>query len=175
MKKLLIIFLIVIPLSVLSKNKQDEIIIPKEAIRFRVLANSNNSYDQKVKMKLSIELQKEIQELLKETKNIKEAKQIINNNMELLNMKIKEILRKENYKDDYKLSFGNTFFPEKKYKDIIYEKGYYDTLLITLGKGEGHNWWCVLFPPLCLMEAEETNTGKTEYKFFIKEILDKYL
>ena len=81
----------------------------------------------------------------------------------------------ENYENDYKLTFGNAFFPEKKYKGVIYEKGYYDTLLITLGKGEGNNWWCVLFPPLCLMEAEESNTGKTEYKFFIKEILDKYL
>ena len=44
----------------------------------------------------------------------------------------------------------------------------------TLGNGEGNNWWCVLFPPLCVMEAEEQNTSDITYKSFVKEILEKY-
>ena len=65
-------------------------------------------------------------------------------------------------------------FPEETYKGITYEAGKYESLLVTLGEGKGDNWWCVLFPPLCLMEAEETNTDEVEYKSFIKEIIEKY-
>ena len=73
----------------------------------------------------------------------------------------------------YKINFGQNYFNKKKYKGITYEEGYYESLLIILGKGEGDNWWCVLFPPLCLIEAEESD--KVEYKFFIKELIEKYL
>ena len=66
-------------------------------------------------------------------------------------------------------------FPEKEYKGVVYDEGYYESLLVTLGEGKGDNFWCVLFPPLCLMEAEETDdTTEVEYKSFIKEIIEKY-
>ena len=179
MKKILLIILVILFVSYLSNVKSKElnnnIVIPKEAIRLRILANSNKEEDQKVKMKLSIELEKEISELLKDTTNVEEARIIIKNNIELLDKKINEILKQQNYNITYKLTFGNAFFPEKEYKGVIYEKGYYETLLVTLGNGEGNNWWCVLFPPLCLMEAEESNTEKVEYKFFVQELLNKYL
>lgn len=178
MKKILLIMCIIILMSFLTKVKKvssEEIIIPKEAIRLRVMANSNSEIDQNIKMNLSIELQKEITKLLKNTKNVEEARFILKNNIEMLNMKTKEILKKQNYNQEFTITFGNTFFPEKKYNDIIYEQGYYESLLVTIGSGEGNNWWCVLFPPLCLMEANEKDTNEVEYKFFIKEILDKYL
>ena len=58
----------------------------------------------------------------------------------------------------------------------IRDRGYYESLVVTLGSGEGKNWWCVLFPPLCFLDAEETRQKEeVEYKFFIKEIIDKYL
>lgn len=178
MKKIMLIMCILIFMSFLTNVKKvnsKEIIIPKEAIRIRVLANSNKEIDQKIKMKLSIELQKEISNLLKNTTNIEEARVIIKNNMETLNIKTKEILKQENYDKEFTITFGNAFFPEKKYNDVIYEQGYYESLLVTLGSGKGNNWWCVLFPPLCLMEANETETDKVEYKFFVQELLEKYL
>ena len=178
MKKILLIICIILLMSFLTNIKKvnsEEIIIPKEAIRLRVLANSNEEIDQKIKMKLSIELQKEISSLLKDTENIEEARIKIKNNIELLNLKAKEILKEENYDKKFTITFGNNFFPEKKYNGVIYEKGYYESLLVTIGHGEGNNWWCVLFPPLCLMEANESETGEIEYKFFVKELIDKYL
>ena len=57
---------------------------------------------------------------------------------------------------------------------VLIEEGYYESLVITLGKGNGENWWCVLFPPLCLMEGEDNNTDEVEYKSFVKEMIDKY-
>lgn len=175
MKKILLIICIVLLMSCLNRVKSENITIPKDAIRFRIIANSNSEYDQKIKMKLSIEIQKELQKLLKDTKKITEARMIINQNIDLINIKIKELLSQENYNEDYTVIFGESFFPEKKYNGVIYENGYYESLIVTLGKGNGNNWWCVLFPPLCLMEAEENENKNVEYKFFIKEILDKYL
>ena len=78
----------------------------------------------------------------------------------------------QNYNLPYSINFGLNYFPEKEYKGIVYEEGYYESLLITLGEGKGNNWWCVLFPPLCLLEAEE-NT-EVEYTSLVGELLEKY-
>ena len=80
----------------------------------------------------------------------------------------------KNKEYSYDIDYGMHYFPEKVYKGIKYEEGYYESLLITLGKGEGNNWWCVLFPPLCVLEAEETNTNEIKYKSFVKELIEKY-
>ena len=75
----------------------------------------------------------------------------------------------------YSIDYGMHEFPLKTYKGVTYEAGEYESLLVTLGEGKGDNWWCVLFPPLCLLEADESvDTNKIEYKSFVKEILEKY-
>ena len=73
------------------------------------------------------------------------------------------------------IHYGLNYFPKKEYKGVIYEEGYYESLVVTLGNGNGDNWWCVLFPPLCLLEAQETNTQDVEYKFFVQDLIDKYM
>ena len=72
--------------------------------------------------------------------------------------------------------YGLNPFPAKSYKGVKYKAGEYESLVITLGEGKGDNWWCVLFPPLCMLEAEDqTQKSNLEYKSYIKEIIDKYL
>ncbi len=63
-------------------------------------------------------------------------------------------------------------FPEKEYKGVIYEEGDYQSLVVTLGSGSGKNWWCVLFPPLCLLENNDME--EVEYRSFIADTVDKY-
>ena len=172
MKKIIILFLCIYILFSMNKVKSKNIIIPKEAIRLRIIANSNSEYDQKIKMKLSIEIENKIQELLKDVNNIDEARKIIKNNLDEINKYVDLKLKGNNYYEKYTLIYGNNFFPEKNYNGVIYESGYYESIVITLGNGRGKNWWCVLFPPLCLMEAEEAED--IEYKSLIKEMLDKY-
>lgn len=172
MKKLFIIGTII--LTIFCVNiKASDIIIPDEAIRLRVLANSNSEYDQQIKLQVKDQIQLDLYNLLKETKGIEEARKIIEENLPNISNSVKKILEAENYNQNFKINFGYNYFPEKKFKGITYEEGYYESLLITLGSGEGDNWWCVLFPPLCLIEAEESD--EVEYKFFIKELIDKYL
>ena len=152
---------------------EDNVKIPEDAIRIRILANSNDEYDQNIKEQVKLEMQGYMFNLLKDTDNFKDAEEIITSNLDNIDMKVKNTLQLLDYKLPYKVNFGLNYFPNKEYKGVKYESGYYESLLITLGKGEGDNWWCVLFPPLCLIEAEEST--EVEYKSFIKEILDKYV
>lgn len=172
MKKLYVIVLIILILF-LSNIKASNKIIPDEAIRLRVIANSNTKYDQDIKLKVRDKVQTKLYELLKDTNGIDNARKIINDNLDDIDKTVSTTLNVENYNKSYNINFGQNYFPKKKYKGITYKEGYYESLVITLGSGEGDNWWCVLFPPLCILEAEESD--EVEYKFFIQELLKKYL
>ena len=174
MKKIIIILLAVLSIVMVYNNfnKSENVKIPDSAIRFRVLANSNSPRDQKIKEDVRDKMQKELYNLLKNSKSIKEARGLINDNMDNFNNILSKEMEDKDY--SYTIDYGMHEFPEKTYKGITYEAGEYESLLVTLGEGKGDNLWCVLFPPLCLMEAEETNTDEVEYKSFIKEIIEKY-
>ena len=116
-----------------------------------------------------------MQGLLKDAKTIKQAREIINSNLENINQNVYNYLHNLNYDTTYDINFGLNYFPQKEYKGIKYKEGLYESLLITLGEGKVNNWWCVLFPPICLLEAEETETNEIEYKSFVKEIIEKYI
>ena len=147
---------------------KEEILIPTDAIRFRVIANSNDEIDQEVKMKVKEAIEQEVNKLMLEAKNSEEAKKLINENIE----HIQQIVNQ--YTTDNKISFGVNYFPEKEYHGVTYPSGEYESLVITLGNGVGNNWWCVMFPPLCLLEAKNENTDDINYKFYVQEIIEKY-
>lgn len=174
MKKVIIIVALFVGIFYMS-HKETEVIIPKEAIRFRVIANSNSSKDQQSKLIVRDSIQKQMTEDLTCTKNIEEARISITSNLNKYNNLIEKTLQENNINSDFNINYGMNYFPKKVYKGVTYEAGNYESLVITLGDGLGKNWWCVMFPPLCLLEAEETEeTTEVEYKFFIKELIDKY-
>ena len=154
--------------NVVAKND----IIPDDAIRIRVIANSNSEYDQEIKMKVKNQVEYDMYNLLKDTKKIEEARELIKNNLDSLEDNIYTTLQKENYKQPFTVNFGLNYFPKKEFKGITYNEGYYESVVITLGEGLGDNWWCVLFPPLCTLEAEESTD--VEYTTMVKTIIDKY-
>ena len=174
MKKILILIsLIIISLSS-YKSFNEEIVIPDEAIRFRVVAKSNDEKDQEIKLKVKDNLQKKLNDLLKNSSSIEETRKLLKANQNEFSLIVKNTLLVNKDDDMYKVKYGLNYFPEKKYKGIIYKEGYYESLVVTLGQGNGKNWWCVLFPPLCLLEADENNTEDVEYQFFVKKIIDKF-
>ncbi len=153
-------------------NKNDSVKIPDSAIRFRILANSNSPKDQKIKEEVSNKLQKRLYTLLKHTKTIKSAREKINENINVIKDSLDNEMKDKQY--SYTIDYGMHYFPKKTYKGITYKEGNYESLLVTLGEGNGDNWWCVLFPPMCVMEAEEKNISNVQYKSFIKEIISRY-
>ena len=106
--------------------------------------------------------------MLKDTKGIDTAREKIETNLPNLRTKVKTTLQQQNSSLSFQLDYGIHHFPEKTYKGITYPEGDYESVLVTLGKGEGDNWWCVLFPPLCIMEAEETEAKKQNINFLSK-------
>jgi len=174
MKKTLITLLLICLFYVfISNTLAKELTIPDDAIRIRIIPNSNSQYDQMIKGKVRNKLEITMYDLLKDAKSSQEAINIIQNNLDLVDKDVKSILNAEGYDKKYDINFGYNYFPEKEYKGITYAEGYYQSLLVTLGNGEGDNWWCVLFPPLCLIEGEEKT--KVEYKSIVAELIDKYL
>ena len=110
-------------------------------------------------------LKKNLKSLTYTPKNINDTRKSIKDNLKIID----ETLRQE--VKDYSINYGYNYFPEKVYKGIYYEEGEYESLVITLGEGIGNNFWCVLFPPLCLIDEEQ---DEVEYTTFIKELIDKY-
>lgn len=172
MKKAIMLFIFVV-LFYMVLGHVASLVIPDDAIRIRVIANSNDAYDQEIKNKVKDRVQNQMYDLLKDVKGSNEARKIINDNLDSINSSVKNILVDNKYALDYNVNYGLNYFPSKEYKGTTYDEGYYESLVITLGRGEGNNWWCVLFPPLCLLEAED-NTD-VEYTSYVKELIDKYL
>ena len=173
MKKVMILTIIIITfILVINGFKQNLVRIPDEAIRIRVLANSNSNYDQEIKSEVKDLVGKELYSQLFNVKNIIEARSVINNSIDSIKNDIDNFFTQKKYDQSYDVIYGLNYFPEKEYKGVYYDEGYYESLLVTIGDGAGDNWWCVLFPPLCLMEASESE--EVEYKFFVQELIDKY-
>lgn len=168
MKKLVVVVAIII--AILSLNKQEEkIIIPEESIRFRVIANSNTKEDQNLKKEIVHNLSTTIKETNNLT-NIDETRTFIKNNLPELNNIVEKALLEKNQDRAFHINYGKNYFPEKEYQDVVYKEGEYESLVVTLGEGKGQNFWCVLFPPLCMIDEDDN----IEYKSLIKEVLDKY-
>lgn len=172
MKKV-ILFLVIILGFYFMLGTVTSLVIPEDAIRIRVIANSNSDYDQEIKLKVKDAVQFKMYDLLKDAKGSNQAREIIQSNLKNIDNQITRTLQTNNYDVGHDLNYGLNYFPSKIYKGIEYEEGYYESLVITLGKGNGDNWWCVLFPPLCLLEAEESS--EVEYTSFVKELIKKYL
>ena len=167
MKKIIVILFVITILLCLTNNKQ-EVLIPSDAIRFRIIANSNSIKDQQEKLEIKEELEPVLASILNNSSNHNNTKETIMDNMD----NIKRVIEKHNI--NYEINYGNNYFPEKTYKGVRYPEGNYESLVITLGEGIGENWWCVLFPPLCLLEASEANYDEVTYTTYFQEILDNF-
>lgn len=173
MKKIILLVSAIICLFSFINLKEEEVIIPDEAIRLRVIANSNTAEDQNIKKQVRDNVQKEIIRLTNK-KDIEKTRENIKENIASIEEIVNNTLKDLGVEDKYDINYGYNYFPDKKYKGVTYKEGYYESLVITLGEGSGENFWCVLFPPLCLLDAQESDTDEVEYKFFIQELFEKY-
>ncbi len=175
MKRIVLIISMFLVIILLMNNKSiEEIKIPNESIRIRIIANSNSKEDQEIKKVVKRAVQNELSGMLKEATTIDEVRDILNNNLGDIEYTVSKTLQRDKNSTNFDVDFGNNYFPKKVYKGVNYDSGFYESIVISLGESKGDNWWCVLFPPLCLMDEEEENIDKVEYKSFVKEVIDKY-
>ncbi|MEA4988339.1 MAG: stage II sporulation protein R [Anaerovorax sp.] len=139
----------------------------EDFIRFHVIANSDTEADQALKREVRDQLLKKINEELveeaiaqadEETREVsltlKDSREYIQNHLEDIEQAAESVIKKEGYTYKATAILGNRWVPKKSYGNVTFPAGNYEALNISIGEGKGQNWWCVLFPPLCLIGAE---------------------
>ena len=153
-------------------GKESSSLFMEDAIRFRVIANSNSTSDQEIKKEVASVLEEEISSRLSGAEDISDARYILASSLPEFENTVHDTLSNNQVQSTFKINYGMNYFPEKTYMGVVYPEGEYESLVVTLGDGMGDNWWCVLFPPVCLMEAEESDEEEVEYHFFLQEFFE---
>ena len=161
MKKFLIIIIIVFGILLFHK---DENYISKDSIRFRVIANSNSVMDIMMK-KLVVS---ELSTILFKDNDIDSTRKNILQNIAIIDNKIEELFKKNNYDMNFNILYGMNEFPKKEYNGIVYDEGLYESLVVEIGEAKGDNYWCFLYPSLCMIELD----NEVEYKSGIVEFIN---
>ena len=126
--------------------------ISKSVFRLHVIANSNSDEDQNLKYKIRDNLLNYMNNICKNCTSKEEAINIVSKHQEEFKQVALKTIKNEGYSYDVKIEIGNFEFPTKQYGDISLPAGFYDALKVEIGKAEGRNWWCVMFPSLCFVD-----------------------
>jgi stage II sporulation protein R len=131
---------------------KDSIVIPAEAIRLRILANSDSAQDQEIKRMVRDEVNKHITLWVQDLTSLEKAKSVITSKLPEVQAIAEKVVAEQGSTQSVNVEFGKVQFPTKLYGEFLYPAGEYQAILITLGEGTGANWWCVLYPPLCFLD-----------------------
>ena len=162
--------------------------ISGEVFRLHILANSDSEADQALKLKVRDSVLAYSEALFAQAKTKEEAESLTVRHLQALAQVAADAVRDNGYPYPVQAEIGKMFFTTRRYEKYTLPSGMYDALRLTIGEGRGHNWWCVMFPSLCVsMDGEgERRTketlgeeeyrvvsGEKEYKFFIVELFDR--
>lgn len=129
--------------------------IPKEALRLRIIANSDSNKDQSVKLQVRNAVVMEVAQYLKNAKSAPQARAMVEAHIPQLQALATQVVRQNGLTYAVQTEVGKVPFPTKIYGNQVYPAGIYEALRIKLGKAVGKNWWCVLFPPLCFIDITD--------------------
>ena len=156
MKKIILVFIttmVFVCNSIANYSKSINTGLANNMIRLHVVANSNSKNDQLLKLKIRDKILEYTNELLKDSQNIDQTQYIISQNLDNISNLVKTYMKENNINYDVNLRLGEFPFPTKTYGDVILPAGEYQALKVLIGEAKGNNWWCVLFPPLCFIDA----------------------
>lgn len=146
---LLFLYTIICAISYVSAVSTD---ISDSVFRLHVIANSDSDEDQALKYKVRDNLLNYMNNICKDCTSKEEAINIVSEHQEEFKQVALETIKNEGYSYDVRIEIGNFEFPTKQYGDISLPAGFYDALKVEIGKAEGRNWWCVMFPSLCFVD-----------------------
>lgn len=140
-----------------------------QIIRFHIKANSDKEEDQALKLKVRDKILKEMGTRFGESKSLDETRAIVENNIDNIKSITEEVIAEEGKNFPVDVSLGNKSFPTRKYGNITFPSGEYETLMVKIGEGKGKNWWCVMFPPLCFVDINHSDASNAEKE--LKKVL----
>lgn len=147
---ILILFLSLSAYSYVNAISKD---LCNNVFRLHVIANSDSPEDQNLKYKVRDSLIEYMKSLTYNINTKEEAILIAQNHIEDFKQLAKKVIVDNGYNYNVNIEIGNFSFPTKTYGDISLPAGFYDALKVVIGNGEGQNWWCVMFPPLCFVDV----------------------
>ncbi len=160
----------------ISENKMSDNVsiedISGKLIRFHVIANSDSEKDQNLKLKVRDKVLEYVQPLLKDSKNIEESREILNRENEKVLEIAREVIKENGYDYSVESTLDKENFPVKTYGNITLPQGEYEAYRIIIGTGEGQNWWCVMFPPICFVDITKGEVAYEETEEEMKKVLD---
>lgn len=169
-----------------------------QVIRLHVVANSDSKTDQRIKCKIRDKVVEVMQHTLQEIDSKEEAEQSIKGKLKQIEKMTNQVLKQEKCGQKSQVRLTTEEFPVKEYGDTVFPAGEYETVQIQIGEAKGGNWWCVMYPGLCLVDesvaimpsdskkqlqdhlteedyAQMTqNTTKVKYTFRLMELWEKW-
>lgn len=144
--------------------------IAEKILRFHVLANSDSEEDQNVKKQVRDAVGQLMGQKLADSRNLKETEEIVQQSMDEIVEVATETLEANGYDYGASARLANVEFPVKSYGDYTFPAGEYEALQVTLGAGQGHNWWCVLYPNMCF-QGSVYEVVEDDAKEALREVL----
>lgn len=145
----------------------------EEYIRIHIRANSNAEIDQMVKLAVRDRVVDYLTPLASSVSSKSEMWQVIKGNKAQLKAIADNTLAECGFGYTASIKLGEDNFPTREYGELTLSAGVYDAIIIELGTGKGDNWWCVAFPPLCFIAAQNDGTEEVKYRSWIAELFDK--
>lgn len=167
-----LIFIFIITLTVaadgLSQKPSDEY------LRIHIRANSNESIDQNVKYQVKDCLIEYLTPYIANCKSKQQAELLLKEKEEYLENTVDNLLKSRGFSYQSNIVVRSELFPTRVYEDFTLEEGFYDAVIVELGKAEGDNWWCVVYPPLCFTGNESGIVYKSKILEIIRDFKSKY-
>ena len=186
--RIMLLAMIVISISMLLisniavvKSKQETDSLSRKMIRFHVVANSDTTEDQLLKQQVKDEIIEYVEPIVKQCENLEETRDTLISILPDIQIIAGDVVAEYGKGYDVYVAMDNANFPTKAYGDVVLPAGEYETCRVIIGEGKGENWWCVMYPPLCYIDAasgvvplegkEQLRQGLSEeqYKLITKE------
>lgn len=164
--------------------------LSQDVFRLHILANSDSETDQSLKIKVRDEVLDFTEDLFNSANSKEEAESIISDNLQSISNVAYQTVLDNGYDYVVTAEITNMYFTTRYYEGYTLPSGMYDALRITIGEGEGHNWWCVMYPSICISSAEDKESKAKEaldddeynivcneqyqYKFKVVEMFEKF-
>lgn len=147
------IFMVLIADILVVKSKKETDLLSQQVLRFHVVANSDKTEDQILKQQVKDEVIEFVKPLIEECENLEETRYVINGILPQIQIITEDVIAEYGKNYGVYVAIDKANFPTKAYGDIILPAGEYEACRIVIGEGKGENWWCVMYPPLCYIDA----------------------
>lgn len=164
------LFLVKVLAKAENENLQEG--IASQLIRFHVIANSDSEKDQALKLEIKQALTEALRLKLEKASNIDEARTVLKNSLSEMVSISDSIIEKNGFSYKTTATLKKEHFPLKVYGDLTLPPGEYEAVCVRLGKARGRNWWCVMYPPLCFVDATYSvvpDSSRKELKYILTE------